>query len=229
MERESLMRIVDTHGPAAVVEALRPYLTEPRRTRIDAVIAGRMQGVHVAIEAPSDPHNAAAVVRTAEALGALGVHVIAAEGKALHAKSTTQGAYHWVHTEHHASLSAFVSMMRAQGRRLYGAAADGDLTVEQIPIEGPVCLVLGNEQRGLSKEVRVACEGCFRIPMFGMSESLNLSVSAAIGLHDVLRRRRALVGPSDLPLAQADRLRALYYLRSVDSRLASGLLEGKRA
>ena len=224
MERDVQARILELHGPRRVVEVLAPYLTAARRERIDVVLEGRMSGVHVAIESPSDPHNAAAVVRTAEALGALGVHVIAAEGKALHAKATTQGAYHWVHTAHHDSLDSFLERMRRQERRLFGAAMDAELRLDQLPIEAPLCLLLGNEQRGLSPEARAACEATYRIPMTGMSESLNLSVSAAISLYDVLGRRRARVGSSDLATAERERLQAEYYLRSVDERLARALL-----
>jgi tRNA (guanosine-2'-O-)-methyltransferase len=220
----ALEAIVARHDPSRVVEVLSSYLTEARRARIDEVLSARIDGVAVAVEAPSDPHNAAAVVRTAEALGALHVHVIAAERRALHARAVTQGAYHWVQTEEHADLAAFVAQMRAQGRQLWGAAMDGSVPLGRIPTDAPMCLLFGNETRGLSAAAREACDGIFHVPMTGMSESLNLSVTAAISLHDVLGRRRQHGRRGDLSGRRLEAMRARYYAHSVDPRLLAGLL-----
>jgi tRNA (guanosine-2'-O-)-methyltransferase len=224
MDLQAAEALVDAHGAERVASALEPYLTEARRARIEAVLDGRMQSVQVAIEAPSDPHNAAAVVRTCEALGALSVHVIAAEARALHARAVTQGSFHWVRTHHHARLDDFVAQARADGLRLYGACMDGSMPVTRLPVDEPLCLLVGNEQRGLSAAARRACDGLFHVPMVGMSESLNLSVAASISLFEVLRRKRAAGAGSDLDAEQRTRLRACYYLGSVDPRLSHGLL-----
>src|SRR5262245_59336355 len=95
-------RLIARHGAEEVLRRVAPYLTEPRVARIEAVLGGRLDGVHVAVERLEDPHNGAAVVRTAEALGVMHVHAIGVEADALHGASTTQGAYYWVHTYHHA-------------------------------------------------------------------------------------------------------------------------------
>lgn len=219
--RDALLR---AHGAAAVTAALAPYVTDARKERIEAVLGARMRGVQVAIEQPSDPHNAAAVVRTAEAFGAYGVHVIAAEGRALHARGVTQGANHWIETQAHATLDAFLGWVGEQGVAVYGAWMDAPLAIEAVPVDRPLCLLFGNESRGLSARARAACQAGFRIPMVGMSESLNLSVSAAVSLYDVLRRRRAAVGPGDLDPMERERLRARSYMGSLDPRLVLGLL-----
>lgn len=216
--------LIDAVGPQRVVDVLAPYLTDARKGRIAEVLGQRMSGVSVAVEAPSNPHNAAAIVRTAEALGALSIHVVAAEGNALHAKSTTQGAFHWVDTHHHDDLEHFLAEVRQSGTRLAGAWMDAPIPVDELPCDEPICLLFGNEERGLSAAARSACDYGFRVPMFGMSESLNLSVTAAISLHDILGRRRAVVGPTDLDDPTRARLRARAYLQSVDRRLAEGLL-----
>lgn len=230
MDLHAAKALVGEHGASRVIEALAPFLTEARRARIETVVAGRMGSVHVAVEAPSDPHNAAAVVRSCEALGALGVHVIAAEGRALHAKATTQGSFHWVQTHHHGDLRGFVAQARRRSMKLYGAAMDGPLPVTRLPIDEPLCLVLGNEQRGLSPQAREACDLLFHVPMVGMSESLNLSVCAAISLFEVMRRKRAQQGKDgDLDHAQRATLRACYYAGSVDARLLQGLFGARDA
>jgi len=225
MQRERIEALIARHGPGRVVEVLSPYLTEARRARIEEVLTCRIGSVEVAIEAPSDPHNAAAVVRTCEALGAMTVHAIAAEGDVLNKKRTTQGAYHWVHTRQHADLDGFLEDVRARGLLLAGACADAKMPPGALAVDRPLCLLFGNEHRGLSESAREACDERYSIAMFGMSESLNLSVSAAISLYDVLGRLRAALGKDgDLDDAAVARERAIGYVRSVDERLLRGLL-----
>lgn len=223
MRREQTDELIDRYGPDTVAQALSPWITDRRRARIDTLLQSRLRGLHIAIEAPCDPHNAAAVVRTAEAFGVLGVHVIAAEGRALNTKRTTQGAYHWVETHHHDSLDDFLG--RSKGVDLYGAWMDAPLAVEEVPVDRPLCIILGNENRGLSPQARDACRSGYRIGMVGMSESLNLSVSAAISLYELSRRYRAQHGETDLSPEVIDRLRARYYIHSVDDRAVQGMLE----
>lgn len=224
MRHASLDELLAPYSSERVIELVAPYLTQARRDRIESVLAGRVDGVHVAIESPTDPHNAAAIVRTAEALGVLGVHVIEAEGDALHAKKTTQGAYHWVETRHHGTFDTFLAEVGAGDMMLAGAWMDAPMAVTELSVDRPLCLLFGNESRGLSPRAREACSTGFRIEMFGMSESLNLSVSAAISLHEVLRRRRVVAGRSDLRPERRDALRARYYARSIDRRFLQGLL-----
>jgi tRNA (guanosine-2'-O-)-methyltransferase len=225
MQRAHIEALIARHGPARVVEVLTPYLTETRRARIEEVLMSRIGSVEVAIEAPSDPHNAAAVVRTCEALGAMTVHVIAAEGDVLHKKRTTQGAYHWVHTRKHADLDGFVEDMRSRRLVLAGACVDADTPLRALPIDRPLCLLFGNEHRGLSDSARAACDERYSIALYGMSESLNLSVSAAISLYDVLGRMRVALGKDgDLDDGALSIERAIGYVRSVDERLLRGLL-----
>lgn len=215
---------IDAVGSTHAVEQLGPWLTEPRRERIERVLAARLDSLHVAVENPADPYNAAAIVRTAEAIGALHVHVITSSEDALHARKTTQGSFNWVHTYHHASLAELLARVRVEGATLCGAMMDGALALEELPIDRPICILFGNEGIGLSAEARAACDHTFRIPMYGMSESLNLSVSAAISLYSVASRRRALLGAnSDLAGERLMRERARYYARCVDARTLEAL------
>lgn len=211
-------------APSEVIALTRPYLTEARIEKIERVLAERTDQLVVAVEAPSDPHNAAAIVRTAEALGVLGVHVVAAEGRALHRQATTQGAFRWVDTQHHDTLAQLLGEVRQRGMRLYGAAMDGTVPLSRIPADEPQCILLGNETRGLSADARAACDALFHVPMVGMSESLNLSVTAAITMHTLLNRR----AHRGLPPATAEAWRARYYARSLDPRLVLGLLHQHR-
>jgi tRNA (guanosine-2'-O-)-methyltransferase len=226
MDFSELDQVIDRHGAAEVISRVSPYLTEARIERIESVLAGRLGSLHVAVERPEDPHNAAAIVRTAEALGALHVHAIDAPFGTLHAGQTTQGSYYWVHTYHHADHAQFLQSTRTRGVCIAGATMQGRHTVEELPDDRPLCVLFGNEKVGLSPALLAHCDLTFRIPMVGMSESLNLSVSAAIVLYNAARARRARIGKAtDLEGDELARERARYYGRSVQWRLLEGLFE----
>lgn len=224
MDYSELDRYIAALGPERVVSGLAPFLTDARREAIDRVLGARLAQVHVAVERPEDPYNAAALVRTAEAMGILNVHVVGAEHGALHARRTTQGSFNWLHTSHHHDLESLLSELRRGGVRLFGAAMSGSCLLEELPVDAPFCLLFGNEATGLSEAAREACELSFRVPMVGMSESLNLSVSAAIAMYVTSAARRRWLGqPTDLDAAGTLREKARYYARSVDLRLLRAL------
>jgi len=224
MDFSELDRVIARHGAERVVAALAPWIAPERIERIERVLAARMDGVHVAFERPADPYNAAAIVRTSEALGALHAHVVAAPEETLHARRTTQGAFRWLHTYHHAQLSGLLERLRVDGVRLCGALMAAPHTHEQLPVETPLCLLFGNEGEGLSGAALAACDATFRIPMYGMSESLNVSVSAAIALQSVLARRRAWLGrDGDMVGERLQLERARYYARCVDPRTLAAI------
>lgn len=222
MDFRELDEYIEALGPDRVVTELRPFLSEARLSSIERVVLARLSGVHVAAERPEDPYNAAALVRSAEAFGILNVHVVGAEHGTLHARKTTQGSFNWLHTRHHVALAGLLGCLR--GARVYGAVMDGSRTLEELPVDAPFCLLFGNERTGLSPEALAACDLRFRVPMVGMSESLNLSVSAAIAMYVTsAARRRQLGSMTDMDAQGLQLERARYYARSVDRRLLHGL------
>lgn len=232
MNRRSFEALAAHHGVEAIVEGLRPFVSEPRQQRIDAVLRGRLRSLEVAVEHPYDPHNAAAVVRSAEALGAWAVHVIAASEGILRARGTTTGTHHWIETRHYRKrdghdrecadgLADFFAVQREAGMLVAGACVDAEHMLEDLPIDRPICLLFGNEHAGLSAAAQAACDLRFRIPIHGFAESYNLSVAAALSLYATSSRRRAWLGAEgDLDDAERELERARCYFRTVDPRHA---------
>lgn len=226
MKNKLLESLYQKYAPRRIVTTLEPYVTEKRKQRIEEVISKRLESITVAIECPSDINNALAIVRSAEVFGITTVHLIAPEHEALAARAITQGAFYWVDVQFHESLNDFLIIIKQHSSRLIGAVVDADTSLGSLSVDRPICLLLGNEARGLSKEAREACDGFYTIPMCGMTESLNLSVSAAVSLYDLSERKRKSLGKhSDLSNNQKTDIRAQYYLNSVSTRLATHLLE----
>jgi tRNA (guanosine-2'-O-)-methyltransferase len=207
MNEEDILR---EFGAERVVECLTPMLTDGRIARIEEVLGRRIGGVQVAVEAPTDPHNAIAVIRTAEAMGLYRMHLIATEFRKK--RRTTCGSSRWVDLQSHECIEDFVQGM--EDVLLVGACPRGKGSLEEVPIDRPICLLFGNEYRGLSDMARKACGYTFKIPMYGMVESYNLSVSAALTMQSVVGRvRRTVTG--DMSPEEWERARSLYYLRTI--------------
>jgi tRNA (guanosine-2'-O-)-methyltransferase len=212
-QKEQLIKQVDSK---TTVETLGPYVTEARKSRIEAVLNGRLRDIQLAIEAPSDINNALAAVRSSEALGVSKVHIITPEGEALGARVITQGAIYWVEVIFYDSWGAFYDTVKSEGLQLAGGTVTASKPLSEVPVDKPLCIIVGNEQRGLSAKAVDVCDFEYKIPMYGMTESFNLSVSAAISLYDTTTRKRKLMGrDSDLSANELQDLTAQYYLKSI--------------
>lgn len=192
-----------------VIDALDRWVGEERRTRIREVVERRLQSVTIVLDAPHDPHNGAAVLRSAEAFGVQRVHVVTRIEPFVIGRRVTQGAHHWVDVIEHASAQSALSAL--EGRyRLIATHPEGRLIPDDLAGIPEIALVLGNEHAGISDAFQTAADDSVRIPMRGFVESLNVSVSAAILLHAATRAR-----PGDLPESERRRIYACGLVRSL--------------
>jgi tRNA (guanosine-2'-O-)-methyltransferase len=202
--------------PAFVCETLAPLLLDERRARIDAAIERRLAGLRLVIENLHDPHNGAAVLRSAEAFGVQRVEVIEAAERFRFSSTVTQGCEKWLDVVRHRDLGAAVSVLRQDGFALYASVPGATTTVEDLDFSRPAAVMVGNEHEGLSAAAIAAADARFGIPMCGMTQSLNLSVAAALIVERAAAlRRRTLGGPGDFGAADALALRARFYVTSV--------------
>lgn len=193
-----------------VVAILSAQLSDERRARIDEVIDHRTKNLTVAIEGVTDPHNTAAVIRSADAFGIQVVHILERGTQFRSSRKVTQGAHKWVDLGAWQSAKTFCEAMGSEGKRVFIAAADGETDLGNMNHGEGVALVFGNEHEGVSREMRRHADGAFRIPMWGFVDSLNISAAAAIVLA-TLRRD----GVGTLSTREKDILRARFYLRAV--------------
>ncbi len=195
---------------------LAPLLLDERRTRIDEAAAARLGGLRVVIENLHDPHNGAAVLRSAEAFGIQRVDVIESVEPFRFSSEVTQGCEKWLDVVRHPTLADAVAALRADGFALYAAVPGAAATVEDLDFSRPAAVMIGNEHDGLTGAAIGAADVVFGIPMAGMTRSLNLSVaSALIAERAAQSRRRAIGRPGDLDDAAVLALRARFYAASV--------------
>ncbi len=190
----------------------KELLTERRVSRIDAVVAARVRGITVVLESVHDPHNLAAVLRTAEGLGLSEVHAIAVPGGFRPNAAVTQGADKWIDLHLHRDPEACADALIKAGYALFGSQLSAESQpLHAIAFDRPIALCFGNEHAGLSEELARRCQGFFRIPMAGFSQSFNVSVAVGITLAQAQEwRRRARLG-GDLGEVEQAALRERFY------------------
>ncbi len=167
--------------------------TDERIARVTGVLSRRQPDLHVVLEDVTNTHNANAVLRTCDAAGVLNVDVISAAGEPLPInKAITTRADKWLEIRYHRSAADCLRGLKTRG---YLIAAT-DLGPDAVPYDSidytrPTAVVFGNERDGLSAPALELADIRIRVPMFGMVQSLNLSVSVGIILYEAVRQRTA--------------------------------------
>jgi len=197
-------------SPAQVIAALSPFLSAERSARIETVVNGRTRRLVMVLDQTTDPHNAAAVLRSADAFGVQEVHVIAGEQPFTAPPRVARGTAHWLDVCRHETPRACAEVLRSRGYRILVASMEGAITPTQLRDLHHVAVIFGNEHLGVSAELRSLADGTYAIPMHGFVESLNVSVAAAITMHAATRDR-----PGDLAESDRNELRARFMLASV--------------
>lgn len=141
----------------------------------------------------TDPHNLGAIIRTAEAAGATGV-VIPKRRSALVNQTvhkTSAGATTFMKVTKVTNITQTIERLKTEGYWIYGTDGTAETAYTDIDYSGKVALVIGNEGKGISQSVKKHCDNLVNIPMYGKTESLNASTSAAIMIYEVVRSRNA--------------------------------------
>lgn len=178
---------VHTQGVAALVE-------EARIMELDELLAYKPEQdppFLVALDGITDPHNAGAVIRSAECAGAHGVIIPMRDAVPITdtVVKVSAGATEHMRIARVAHLGRTLEELKEHGIWVAGLAADGDTDLFALDGERPLCIVVGAEGGGLRPTIRKACDMLVRIPMWGHIDSLNASVAAALALYEVRRKR----------------------------------------
>lgn len=183
--------------------------TSRRQERIEEVLLRRQPTLTVVLEDVHDPHNASAVLRSCDGVGVLDVHLVYVNEeppRKSFGRSTSASAAKWTRLHYHDSIEACYAHLRETGFMIAATALEPDsVDFYSIDLTRPTALVFGNEMRGVSEAAIEGADATVYIPMQGMVESLNISVSCAVSLYEAMRQRHA-AGMYDTPqLSEAER------------------------
>ena len=144
----------------------------------------------IALDGLTDPQNLGAIVRSAEALGAHGLVLPQRRSAGLTGSvaKVAAGALEHLPVARVVNLNRALDALKQEGYRVVGLASEGALSLEEVDLEGPLVVVTGSEGDGLSMLTRRNCDQLVRIPLRGVTPSLNASVATALLLYEVARR-----------------------------------------
>lgn len=178
-----------------IIDYLETFLTESRRQRFDTVINQRMKHLTVVLENVFQSHNTSAVLRSADCFGIQEVHFI--ENKyAYHVNpEVDMGSSKWLTIKRHRGEAfntpqAYDALRKAGYRIVATTPHSADCLLPELPIDQPMALIFGTERDGLSDWAIQHADAWVKIPMYGFTESYNISVSAALTLYDLTDRIR---------------------------------------
>lgn len=197
-EQTRLLRAIERLDAAAVCRILEPFATLPRRERVLAVLASRLDSVTVLMDAPHDPHNGGAVIRSCDAFGVQRLHVVERKETFLAARSVSRGSQQWVDVQTYTRPADAIARLRASGHELVATHPEGELLPSDLAAIPRLALVLGNERDGITEELTAACGRSVRVPMRGFAESLNVSVTGAILLRCATEGRPGDLSETDV-------------------------------
>lgn len=167
-------------------------MTERRRARIEQVLRHRQKDLTLVLANIHDPHNVSAIYRSCDAFGVASVHLYytTCAFPAL-SKKTSASARKWVDTVRHDDRDSLFAALRARPCQVLATSCTPSARpVGDYDFTKPTAIIMGNEHAGVPEELIPHVDGEVYIPMFGMIQSFNVSVAAALMLAEASRQRR---------------------------------------
>lgn len=174
-----------------LLEHLESQLTPERKARFDAVLSNRTKHFTVATEDVYQLHNTSAVIRSCDVFGIQEVHIVEERNSKRIDREIAMGSQKWVDLKRFHTVIDCIKSLKENGYQIVATTPhENDQLLADFDINRKSCFFFGRETEGLSKEVLEAADCFLKIPMVGFTESLNISVSAAIILQEVTNKLR---------------------------------------
>jgi tRNA (guanosine-2'-O-)-methyltransferase len=166
--------------------------TKQRIKKVKKVLSKRQPDLRVVLEEVLNTHNASAVVRTCDAAGILYVDIIYQEDDQFPVnEAISTRAEKWLHFNQYSSTRECLESLKDNGFQIIGThLGDCSAPFTDVDYTRPTAVVFGNEAEGISQDAQSLADELVSIPMFGMVQSLNLSVSVGIILYEAIKQRQ---------------------------------------
>ncbi len=174
---------------------LLEFISENKKSKFEEIIQSRTRHITVVLEDIFQPHNASAVLRSCDCFGIQDVHIIENANTYEVNKDVALGSSKWLNlikyneTEYN-TLNAFDKLKKDGYRIVATMPHTNDQVLDELPLDGKIALVFGTELNGLTPQAIEAADEYVKIPMYGFTESFNISVCAALCLFNLSERLR---------------------------------------
>jgi tRNA (guanosine-2'-O-)-methyltransferase len=175
---------------------LAQFVSDHKKEFVDRVLSQRTRYVTVVLENIYQSQNASATLRTSECMGLQEVHIIENTAKYHLNIRVLKGADKWLDLHRYRTkginnTQTCFAKLKSEGYKIFVAdPAEDGVSIEDLNVDKKVALVFGNELRGVSDYAVENADAKIRIPMYGFTESLNISVSVAICLNTIMQKLR---------------------------------------
>ena len=172
-----------------LLEHLQDFLTEERKERFNTILDQRTKHFTVVTEDVYQIHNTSAVMRSCDAFGIQDLHLVEEKfGKRVD-KEIAMGAQKWVTLHRYPNLTSCVDKLKADGYQIVATSPHGeDSDLHRFDYTKKSAIFFGTEKDGLTEAVTEQADAFIKIPMYGFTESLNISVSAAIVMQHIVTK-----------------------------------------
>jgi len=172
---------------------LSGFISENKKNKFEEIILQRTRYITVVLEDIFQPHNASAVLRSCDCFGVQDVHIIENKNKYEINPDVALGSSKWLslykYHETKNNTKACLQQLKDKGYRIIATTPHkNDTSPEKLSLDQKIALVFGTEMNGLTTDVLEIADGYVRIPMYGFTESLNISVSVALLLWSIIER-----------------------------------------
>jgi tRNA (guanosine-2'-O-)-methyltransferase len=178
-----------------LLEKFYEHISDNKKEKFDTYVQDRTRHVTVVLENIFQPHNAAAVLRSCDCFGVQDVHIIENFNKYEPNKEIDMGSSKWLDTIKYSrtenNTTECIQALKAKGYKIVATTPHtDDCMIEDLPLDQPIALMFGTELTGLTDEALEQADAYVRLPMYGFTESYNISVSVALALFSVTERMR---------------------------------------
>ncbi len=175
------------------LDHLVSFVSENKQNKFREVLNNRTRHLTVVLEDIYQPHNASAVLRSCDCFGVQDIHIIENRNKYNVNPKIVVGSNKWLdlkyHNEQKENTLACITDLKAKGYTIVATTPhNDDVLLPELPIDKPIALMFGTEQDGLTDVALEHADVFMRIPMYGFTESYNISVSAALSLQSITER-----------------------------------------
>jgi tRNA (guanosine-2'-O-)-methyltransferase len=168
---------------------LKTIVTESKQKKIEEVITSRTNHVTLILEDLFQDHNISATLRSAEIFGVQNVHIIEQRNNYTINTGIAMGASKWLHVHRHQSTIDALQAAKHMGYTIVATVPSSHaISIEKVPLDNKIALIFGTEYAGLTRDALDYADIAVTIPMFGFTESFNVSVSAALCLQSIINR-----------------------------------------
>jgi tRNA (guanosine-2'-O-)-methyltransferase len=170
---------------------LEQFVTDNRKETLKKVLQNRTRYFTAVLEDLYQMHNISAVVRSADIFGLQDLHIIQKKYDPKLSHSIAKGAEKWLDFHHYSDTKTAIDKLRQKGYQIVATTPHtNDVNLQDFDISKPSAFFFGVEKEGLSDEVMSQADIFLKIPMYGFTESFNISVAAALIMREVTEKLR---------------------------------------